>query len=42
MHMTLFWWLILFFIGLFFIFRESVVYKKYTGTNARIATIPMP
>ena len=34
-HMTSLWWMILFFIGLFFIFRESVVCKKYTNANGK-------
>ena len=35
-HMTSFWWLILFFMGLFFIFSlRSVICKKYTNTNGK-------
>ena len=34
--MTSLWWLILFFIGGFFIFSlESVISKKYTNTNGK-------
>ena len=34
--MRLFWWLILFFIGLFFIFSPgSVICKKYTNTDGK-------
>ena len=32
------WWLILFFVGLLFIFRESAVCKKYTNTNGKYAS----
>ena len=35
-HRTSFWWLILFFIDSFFIFRlKSVICKKYTNTNGK-------
>ena len=35
-HMTSFWWLILFVIDKFFIFRlKSVICKKYTNTNGK-------
>ena len=35
-HMMSFWWLILFFIGLFFIFSlGSVICKKYTNANGK-------
>ena len=33
--MKSFWWLILFFIGLFFIFREIPICKKYINTNGK-------
>ena len=34
--MTSFWWLILFFIDEFFIFRlESLIFKKYTNANGK-------
>ena len=35
-HMTSFWWLILFFVGLFLIFSLGIVIcKKYTNTNGK-------
>ena len=33
--MTLLWWLIVFFIDEFFIFRESDICKKYTSTDGK-------
>ena len=34
--MTSFWWLILFFIDRFFIFRKSVKCKKYKNANGKV------